>query len=299
MCWNVITKTRLYNFDPLKPHFYIVKLGFTGVYIIFLMLLKNIDCGYSLEPPRRGGSNKYPQSMFWAEIWKNIRIFYLKIFIFCWWNFQYIEKACFCNVLPSMICRLDEFNKLSWHWPFFQGHRGAEMVKFCLKTHFNKTNGWSLVKLGSWYNFGGLICWLYFGDLDQNVKVTKGKTFKINLFNALSLQSVDGFRADLIDTCNINGTLLIADQNFCDIDQFLWSPRDLNYQYKRFQHPASISSWWIMIELGIYCINGMICIDDYTLVTLILFSRSSRDCTFIFRGFNTWLADLHQICTDI
>ena len=26
-----ITKTRLYNFDPLKPHFYTVKLGFTGV----------------------------------------------------------------------------------------------------------------------------------------------------------------------------------------------------------------------------------------------------------------------------
>ena len=25
---------------------------------------QNIDCGYSLEPPRRGGSNKYPQSMF-------------------------------------------------------------------------------------------------------------------------------------------------------------------------------------------------------------------------------------------
>ena len=36
----LITKTRLYNFDPLKPHFYIVKLGFTGVYIIFLVLLK-------------------------------------------------------------------------------------------------------------------------------------------------------------------------------------------------------------------------------------------------------------------
>ena len=24
----------------------------------------NLDCGYSLEPPRRGGSNEYPQSMF-------------------------------------------------------------------------------------------------------------------------------------------------------------------------------------------------------------------------------------------
>ena len=59
-----ITKTHLYNFDTLKHHFYIVKLGFTAVYIIFLILLKNIDCGYSLEPPRRGGSNEYPQSMF-------------------------------------------------------------------------------------------------------------------------------------------------------------------------------------------------------------------------------------------
>ena len=53
---DLITKTRLYNFDPLKPHFYIVKLGFTGVYIIFITLLKNIDCGYSLEPPHRGSS---------------------------------------------------------------------------------------------------------------------------------------------------------------------------------------------------------------------------------------------------
>ena len=59
----LITKTCLYNFDPLKPHFYIVKLGFTGVYIIFLMSAKNIDCGCSLEPPRRGGSNEYPESM--------------------------------------------------------------------------------------------------------------------------------------------------------------------------------------------------------------------------------------------
>ena len=33
----LITKTCLYNFDPLKPHFYIIKLEFTGVYIIFLI----------------------------------------------------------------------------------------------------------------------------------------------------------------------------------------------------------------------------------------------------------------------
>ena len=34
---NNITKTCLYNFDPLKPHFYIAKLEFTRVYIIFLI----------------------------------------------------------------------------------------------------------------------------------------------------------------------------------------------------------------------------------------------------------------------
>ena len=47
-----ITKTYLYSFDPLKPHFYTVKLGFTGVYINFLISAQNIDCGYLLEPPR-------------------------------------------------------------------------------------------------------------------------------------------------------------------------------------------------------------------------------------------------------
>ena len=69
-------------FDPLKPDFYIVKLGYTGVYIIFLISAQNIDCGYSLEPPRWGGSNEYPQSVFWAEIWKLSVFFYLKIFQF-------------------------------------------------------------------------------------------------------------------------------------------------------------------------------------------------------------------------
>ena len=29
---------------------------------IFHISAQNIDCGYSLEPPRRGGSNEYPQN---------------------------------------------------------------------------------------------------------------------------------------------------------------------------------------------------------------------------------------------
>ena len=61
---DYITKTYLYNFDPFKPHFYIVKLGFTGVYISFLISALKHRLWYTLEPPRRGGSNEYPQSMF-------------------------------------------------------------------------------------------------------------------------------------------------------------------------------------------------------------------------------------------
>ena len=59
-----ITKTCLYKFDPLKPHFYIVKLGFTGVYIIFHISAQSIDCGHSLEPPRGDGSYEYHNLCF-------------------------------------------------------------------------------------------------------------------------------------------------------------------------------------------------------------------------------------------
>ena len=81
-----IMKTCLCNIYPLEPHFYIAKLGYAGVYLFFLFLLQNIDCGYLLEPPRwrftQGGSNEYPQSMFWSKNKKNIKNFPVKIFIF-------------------------------------------------------------------------------------------------------------------------------------------------------------------------------------------------------------------------
>ena len=82
-----ITKTCLYNFDPCIPHFYIIKLGFTGVYIIFLVsaqkyrlwvlvrtasalwvLVRTASARRFLRVPTiyvlAGGSNEYPQSMF-------------------------------------------------------------------------------------------------------------------------------------------------------------------------------------------------------------------------------------------
>ena len=38
---------------------------------IFHISVQNINCGYSLEPPRRGGSNEYPQSMLSNKNKKN------------------------------------------------------------------------------------------------------------------------------------------------------------------------------------------------------------------------------------
>ena len=39
--------------------------------IFFLIFAQNIDCGYKLESPRRGGSNEYPKFMLWSKNKKN------------------------------------------------------------------------------------------------------------------------------------------------------------------------------------------------------------------------------------
>ena len=53
-------------FSPIKiEHFH------GNIFDIFLIFAQNIDCGYTLEPPRRSGSNEYPQSMFWSKNKKN------------------------------------------------------------------------------------------------------------------------------------------------------------------------------------------------------------------------------------
>ena len=52
---------------------------------IFHITDQNIDCGYPLEPPRRGDSNEYPQSLFINRNKKNNvypyepQLFYIKV----------------------------------------------------------------------------------------------------------------------------------------------------------------------------------------------------------------------------
>ena len=40
------------NRTPPHTSRYIVKLGYAGIYLFFLFLLQNIDCGYTLELSR-------------------------------------------------------------------------------------------------------------------------------------------------------------------------------------------------------------------------------------------------------
>ena len=59
---HYITKTCLFkytDFFTTKNEYFQMKNS-----DIFHISAQNIDFGYSLEPPRQGGSNEYPQSMF-------------------------------------------------------------------------------------------------------------------------------------------------------------------------------------------------------------------------------------------
>ena len=77
----------MYAKDPLRKHAYsnILKIfppkneNFQiKISDIFHISAQNIDCGYSLEPLRRGGSNEYPQSMFLSRNKKN-NVYYIKV----------------------------------------------------------------------------------------------------------------------------------------------------------------------------------------------------------------------------
>ena len=64
-----ITKTRLFKYTEHFNHQKMKKSGKNSD--ITHTSGQNIDCGYSLELPRRGGSNEYPQSMFLGRNKKN------------------------------------------------------------------------------------------------------------------------------------------------------------------------------------------------------------------------------------
>ena len=60
--FQIITKTRLFKYNE---NFTTKKWKFSEKNAhIFHISAQNIDCGYSLEPPRRGSSNEYHNLCF-------------------------------------------------------------------------------------------------------------------------------------------------------------------------------------------------------------------------------------------
>ena len=102
---------------------------------IFHISAQNIDRGHSLEPPRRGGSNEYPHSMFSSKN-KTIYVYpckpqfyYIKVGfkgvkIICFRNAKQIEKkiVIFKNNINLNVVFSGEF---------------AELNKICCKTRLS------------------------------------------------------------------------------------------------------------------------------------------------------------------
>ena len=63
---------------------------------------QNIDCGYTYEPPHRGHSNEYPQSMFRSKNKKNrYSPVYPSFAIKVVFKGVYISRTCFLDVYPK------------------------------------------------------------------------------------------------------------------------------------------------------------------------------------------------------
>ena len=170
-----ITKTCLYNFDALKPTFYVVKLVFTGVYIIFLIsaqkhrlwvLVRTASCVEAvltsthdtiqkhrlwvfIRTASSGGSGEYSQSMFWAEIWKISESFIWK-FSFLVVKFSLdLNRHVFVTVVFLMTirrwfscCTSSLFGRRFHMWQFFCGwlaeYIAARFSCACLTLNFVK-----------------------------------------------------------------------------------------------------------------------------------------------------------------
>ena len=90
--FDAIMRTCPCNVHPITPHFYIIKLGLTRVYIFLIFALKHRLCVLVRTPSMRWcGSNVYPQSMFRAKTMKNIIFFHRKLSII-----QTFKIAAYC-----------------------------------------------------------------------------------------------------------------------------------------------------------------------------------------------------------
>ena len=83
------------------------------ILIFFHISAQNIDCGYKLEPPRRGGSNGKPQSMFLSRNKKNNEYPYKPLFHNITVGFKGSNLCRFIFVMETRIRARGEYLR---HW---------------------------------------------------------------------------------------------------------------------------------------------------------------------------------------
>ena len=97
---------------------------------IFHISAQNINCWYSLEPPRRGGSNEFPQAMFSSRNKKNNvypckpQFYYIKvgfdgvkIIKVCFRDDYCIKWAHVCPLYVQQLIWSHHIRRCSFKWP--------------------------------------------------------------------------------------------------------------------------------------------------------------------------------------
>ena len=80
--------------------------------LLLFFFAQNIDCGYKLEPPRRGDSKEYQQSMFCMSQFYYIKVGFKRVFVartcfpdICDFVFINIFKCCVSRAnVPLLEC---------------------------------------------------------------------------------------------------------------------------------------------------------------------------------------------------
>ena len=95
-------ETCLYSFDPLKPHFYTVKLGFTGVYINFCSKHRLWVLAKTASERR---FKQVPTIYVLSRNIKITRMFHLKVFIFLVVKFSiYLNRRVYVMIMCVCVC---------------------------------------------------------------------------------------------------------------------------------------------------------------------------------------------------
>ena len=131
---------------------------------IFHISAQNIDCGYSLEPSRRGGSNEYPQSMFLSRTKINnvypCKPQFYYIGMFSWWLSWTVTDEPpgngTCSVTLSMLgSRKASFSlQVIYYWAFQGGSYIVTLFDKCFVVNVFSFNNygslWKFIQLKVW-----------------------------------------------------------------------------------------------------------------------------------------------------